>query len=198
MERALRTRALVGAAAVLLLALAPSPALASCLQPPPPPDVAMATNEVVFVGTVAETSNEARTATVRVLEVRKGPPLPPTVEVRGAHDDALGGFSSIDRTFRAGTTYLFFPKNGAPPFRDDACTATRVHEAPAGGGGAEDGPDQPGGTGGAPATDQGTGAGGDGDGDGDGTGPVLLAGAAGVAVLAAGAVAVAARRRAAG
>jgi hypothetical protein len=44
----------------------------------------------------------------------------------GTPTDA-GVFSGADRTFTPGQRYLFLPLNDSTPFRDDACTGTRIY-----------------------------------------------------------------------
>jgi hypothetical protein len=112
-------------AAVLVAALA-GPARASCAGVPP---VRRAVREArtAFVGTVTETTNSGRWATVEVAEVWKGD-AEPLVEVRGGPKDPPGPMnvaSSTDRHFREGKTYLFLPQAVSERvFRDDICTAT--------------------------------------------------------------------------
>ncbi len=88
---------------------------------------------VVFVGTVSSIANEEREATVAVESIWIGPRLPETVVVSGAPDGATAAgaqvASSVDRTFERGTRYLFVPNDAAPPFKDDACTATTEYTA---------------------------------------------------------------------
>ncbi len=108
-------------------ALFPLPrAHASCASPPPLKDV-FAEVEVVFLGTVTATVSLDRIATVQVEEVWKGSPLPAVVEVHGGPADENVG-TSTDRKFELGVRYLFFPSNGAPPFEDNICSATRPYD----------------------------------------------------------------------
>jgi hypothetical protein len=109
----------------------PGTAAASCAEPPPPVQ-ALEAAELVFVGTVVDLRNEQRTATVAVEEIWKGPAVPATVTVSGAQEP--GVFTSVDRTFALGTTYVFIlptarthPETGA--FVDNACSPTRRLDA---------------------------------------------------------------------
>jgi hypothetical protein len=111
-----------------------SPAGASCLdrpgEQPDSPVTSLKTNEVVFVGTITQVSNDGgeqgrgRTASVNVDEVWKGGSLPSTVEVNGTAEPGTPGISTRDRFFKVGTKNVFFPMNDRSPFRDNACTAT--------------------------------------------------------------------------
>lgn len=110
-----------------LLAVDAPPAHASCAALPPLPQ-ALAEADVVFVGTVIETTNEQRWATVEVEEVWKGEDIPSTAEVRGGPKDPPGPMnvvSSVDTSYREGARYLFVPFNSTNPYRDNACTPTR-------------------------------------------------------------------------
>lgn len=80
----------------------------------------------VFAGTVESVTNADRFAKVRVEDVLKGPALPATVEVRGGPEDPNINTAN-DRRFKAGGRYVFFPANGAAPFEENVCTATREH-----------------------------------------------------------------------
>ena len=123
--RALRLFRAAGAVAALAFVLTPSAVLADCMMPPPVQEAA-ATNDVVFVGTVTETSNQNRWASVNVEEIWRGPELPATVIVRGGADaGAGGGISSVDRTYQAGVKYLFFPyADDQGNLADNTCTNT--------------------------------------------------------------------------
>lgn len=100
-----------------------SVAHASCLAPPPIEE-AYAAAETVFVGTVIDLDATQRHAIVEVIEVWKGPDLPVEVDVSGGPRDA-NQFTSVDRTFAPGETYVFFLNSQAPPFSDDSCTSTQ-------------------------------------------------------------------------
>lgn len=122
-----RTLVLIWALVVVGSVLAAGPARASCAAPPPLPRV-YAQTDVVFKGTVEEFGNN--TATVRVDDIWKGPPLPETVAVITGvvdddPDDGLVPASSVDRHLEVGVTYLFFPVNESSPFEDNICTSTR-------------------------------------------------------------------------
>lgn len=120
-----RTLVVIWALVVVGSVLAAGPALASC-APAPPLAQAFADAEVVFKGTVTAVENNGRTATVRVDEIWKGPPLPDSVVVIGGAEGENVA-SSVDRDFRVELTYVFFPNNGAPPFQDDICTSTQPY-----------------------------------------------------------------------
>jgi hypothetical protein len=87
---------------------------------------------VVFVGTVVYTSDQNRSARVRVESIWKGPSLPAYVEIQG---EAPGSWpfsgSEGDHQFQAGQQYLFFPLNDRPPFQDygDCNASTQVYSA---------------------------------------------------------------------
>ena len=115
---------LVGLAPALLLS--PPAALASCAMPDPLGAV-LTRAEIVFVGSVTRTAQMGRWATVTVEEIWKGPDLPQTVLVKGGQ----GGntMTSVDRTFEAGTRYLFLPSGSNPGLTDNACSSTTVWSA---------------------------------------------------------------------
>jgi hypothetical protein len=73
---------------------------------PLPLEKAVFSADLVFVGTVAETANEGRSATVTVAEVWRGD-VPSPVTVDGGLDPKNP--AEDDRTFEAGVTYLFIP-----------------------------------------------------------------------------------------
>lgn len=113
--------------AAFLTALFAGPSLASCVAPPPMAQ-AIEDAHAVFVGTVVDTSNGDRWATVRVSEVWRGQ-VADLVEVRGGPKDPPGPLhvaSSADRTYRDGQTYLFLPfgADGDDVFHDDSCSST--------------------------------------------------------------------------
>lgn len=120
-----RSMPVVWALAVVGSVLFAGPARASC-APAPPLDKAYADAEVVFKGTVSAAENNGRTATVEVDEIWKGPPLPDSVVVIGGAEGENVA-SSVDREFRVGLTYLFFPNNSSSPFRDNICTSTQPY-----------------------------------------------------------------------
>jgi hypothetical protein len=110
--------------ALLMVAATTAPVFASCAVQLPLSE-SLAASSIVFTGTVVAVSNQ-RIATVLVDEVWKGGPLPARVEVRGGPGDP-GSITSVDRSFQQGDKYLFVPINSAPPFEDNACTATREY-----------------------------------------------------------------------
>jgi hypothetical protein len=120
--RARRVLRVLAAAATLAFAIPPSAALADCMLPPPVEQAAQ-TAEMVFVGTVAETSNHNSWASVQVEEVWRGPDQPPAVIVKGGPEGNMA--TSVDRFFEVGVKYLFFPyANDAGELADNSCTNT--------------------------------------------------------------------------
>lgn len=99
----------VGLIGVGLVAVAGSPAVASCVSNP-------SQSAFAFNGTVVSTEANGRIARVATEDGR-------TVEVRGTKE--ANGFTPVDRTFRVGAQYEFHPVNNASPYEDNACTATR-------------------------------------------------------------------------
>jgi hypothetical protein len=101
----------------VVLALAP-PAYASCAVPPE-------RSPHAFVGTVVQTEEEGRVATVVTDDGRE-------VTVRGTRDTSWwsDSVSSVDRSYVLGGRYEFHPRNAASPYRDDLCTATRQLAGP--------------------------------------------------------------------
>jgi hypothetical protein len=91
---------------------------ASCAVSPPlsVADVINASN-VVFVGSVVYTTDENRSARVKVESIWKGPKLPAYVDVHGAAPGS-GPFSASegDRHYQSGQRYLFVPLNDHSPF----------------------------------------------------------------------------------
>ena len=109
----------LGAAFGLLAA--PSATLASCAMIPEVQD-AVKTADILFVGTVVETSNGDRWATVAVKEIWRGPDQPARVVIRGGPDGNAA--TSVDRAFRVGVDYLFFPRIDSGVLTDNACSNT--------------------------------------------------------------------------
>lgn len=95
-----------------------SPTYASCAGPPSPSPYA-------FVGTVVSTEEEDRIATVMTDEGE-------SVTVLGTGDTSRfsESFTSVDRRYQQGGRYEFHPINAKPPYRDNACTATRQLAGP--------------------------------------------------------------------
>jgi hypothetical protein len=117
--RVLRVLATVAA---LAFVLPPSVALADCMAPPSVQE-AVETADIVFLGTVTQTSNHDSWAAVAVDEVWRGPDQPATVVVRGGPAGNMA--TSVDRAYKADVTYLFFPyadETGA--LADNSCTNT--------------------------------------------------------------------------
>lgn len=120
MKRALSTFV----AASALTVLGTGTALASCLAPPPL-DQAIEEADLVFVATVIDLANQDRNALMEVEEIWKGPDLPGEVLVRGGETDDPNMFTSVDRTYRFGVTYLVVSNDTTPPIQDNACTSTQ-------------------------------------------------------------------------
>jgi len=120
--RVLRVLRVAAGVAALAIVLTPSAVLADCMMPAPVQEAAK-TNDIVFVGTVTETTNQDRWASVAVEEVWRGPDLPEAVVVKGGTGgDAI---SSVDRSYQAGTKYLFFPyPDEQGNLADNICTNT--------------------------------------------------------------------------
>ena len=121
--------ALVAVTAAACLVTWASPAGASC-APPPRLARAVADAKILFVGTVTETTNRARWAIVSVDEVWKGEHIPDVVQIRAGPADPLGpsySASSVDREYKIGRRYLFFPYGRKDAvMQDNDCTPTRV------------------------------------------------------------------------
>lgn len=94
---------------------------ASCGISGPLPSAAdqVSAAKVVFVGSVIYTTDNNRTARVKVEAIWKGPRLPAYVDVHGEAPGS-GPFSGSegDHQFQSGQEYLFFPLNNQPPFED--------------------------------------------------------------------------------
>jgi hypothetical protein len=99
---------------------------ASCVAPPSLP-AQLATAQLVFVGTVAFTSDGDRVARVRVESVWKGPNLAAYVDVHGSPVSGPFSMSSVDRTYRAGERDLFVLFSDRSPFQDNSCSATQIY-----------------------------------------------------------------------
>jgi hypothetical protein len=120
--RPLRRLALLLPAVAFALLSAPGTVLADCMAPPPIEE-AVRQGEVVFTGTVVAVADQGRRATVEVDEVWRGPDLAATTVVLGGQGE---GFTSVDRTYEIGMTYVFFPSID-PETRalvDNLCTNT--------------------------------------------------------------------------
>jgi hypothetical protein len=110
---------LTGTVAVGLAA----PTVASCAVIPEPAQ-AVREAELAFVGRVVGLANQDRWATVAVEEVWVGPDLSTTVEVRGGSEGNTA--SSVDRSFAAGTRYLFTVTQSEGRLHDSSCSGTTV------------------------------------------------------------------------
>jgi hypothetical protein len=120
--RLFRVLRVVAGVAALAFVLTPSAVLADCMMPAPVQEAAK-TSDIVFVGTVTETTNQNRWASVSVEEIWRGPDLAATVSVKGGSGgDAI---SSVDRSYQAGVKYLFFPyPDERGDLADNICTNT--------------------------------------------------------------------------
>lgn len=119
--RALRILVVRLAPALMLAAAVAAPAQASCAMPPPLGE-AIRDADVAFVGTVTRVANQDRWATVTVEELWRGPDLPAVVEVRAGPPGNTA--SSVDRTYAAGTRYLFTVTAGDGALNDSSCSST--------------------------------------------------------------------------
>ncbi len=97
----------------------------------------------VFTGTVRALDSSGRRATVEIIRVWKGGPLPRRVEVQGTIATQNKVKTVLDRLYARNRTYLFLPTAGVSPrFRENRCSATRelttalAAKAPADGGSA--------------------------------------------------------------
>lgn len=122
----MKLKLLVLASIAFVLAVA-GPSSASCVEPPPT-GRAVKEADIVFVGTVTETTNQDRWALVAVEEIWKGEDLEPVVEIKGGPADPPGEMmaaSSNERTFKEGERYLFFPyRTRFGTLRDSSCSNT--------------------------------------------------------------------------
>lgn len=105
-------------------------------------DAGIAAAPTVFTGTVRVVGNNGRQATVEVIRVWKGGPLPRRVEVQGTVATQAKVVTALDRLYARERTYLFLPSaGGSPRFRENRCSATReltaelAAKGPADGGG---------------------------------------------------------------
>ena len=117
--RMLRTATLAAVAALLIGAM---PAAASCALPVPI-EQALREADSVFVGSVIRLANGDRTATIAVDEVWRGPDLAAQVVVHGGPDEEM--FTSVDRTWEAGATYLVLASIVDDQLSDNACSNTQ-------------------------------------------------------------------------
>lgn len=110
----------IAALVALALLAAPRPVAARCVEPVPI-EKAVRAADVVIVGTVTAVAEEGTRATVHVEEIWRGPALAVEVVVWGGP----GGRSSVDRTFVAGTRYLFtITIDAAGRLGDSQCSST--------------------------------------------------------------------------
>jgi len=129
MPRALRAAAGVTGLVAAGLTVAAGPAAAQAELGCPPDrgvDAAMEQAPTVFTGTVRQLGNKGRTATVDVIRVWKGAPVPKRVEVQGTIATQAKVVTALDRLYARERTYLFVPTSGASPrFRENRCSASR-------------------------------------------------------------------------
>ncbi len=113
---------------LLLSVLIAGPASADCMALPPL-DESVAASPVVFVGDVVAVDNDGRLARVQVTEIWKGDVPEGTVEVLGGAEGP-GMVTSVDRSYRNNTTYLFVLYEGMKGgrFHDNICTATQPYK----------------------------------------------------------------------
>jgi len=114
------------ALAAVLPPLVPLEASASCAALPGQMAGSFATAPVVFVGTVVSISNGNREAMVKIESIWRGPTMLTFVRVVGTPEPGAQA-TSVDRTYQAGTRYLFVPENSSSPFQDNNCTATQPY-----------------------------------------------------------------------
>jgi len=127
MGRRLRT----AAATVALLAVTATGAAQAQTDLGCPPDLGIDAGIVaaptVFTGTVRVLGNKGRQATVEVIRVWKGGPLPRQVEVQGTIATQDKVVTALDRLYARERTYLFLPTaGGSPRFRENRCSPTRA------------------------------------------------------------------------
>ncbi len=121
--------ALLGAALALAMAAArpPSAMALSCIAPPPIGE-AVATAEIAFVGTVTAVANDGKLASVAVESIWAGPDMPGTIQL-GSGRPANDPEAVWDRTYTAGTRYLFFPYVEEGKLVDGPCSFTQEWQA---------------------------------------------------------------------
>ena len=121
----MRLSRLSAAAAIgVVLGMTAGPAAGSCVMLQPFEDH-LAQAEVVFVGMVTGVTDQDRTAEVQVEEIWSGHEIPARVTVHGTTEPADPlTMTSTDRSFKAGTRYLFAVNVNQGRFVDSACTGT--------------------------------------------------------------------------
>lgn len=120
-----RLLAAVGLAMILMFG-GLQPAAASCAVPVSLSEQ-IRTSPLVFVGTVVYTSDGDRVAHVEVESIWKGPRLPAYVDVHGSPVSGPFTYSSVDRTYRQGSRYLFILYSTLSPLQDNDCSGTRLY-----------------------------------------------------------------------
>jgi hypothetical protein len=131
-----RTKSLLGALiATVVIFVAAAPVSASCAAPLSL-DEALASADLVVVGTVVAARSNDRIATVAIEDIWKGD-AEASIGVAGG-PDSLNGATSVDRTYQVGTRYLFFifepavhnsPGTFGARYEDNGCTDTRPYTA---------------------------------------------------------------------
>jgi hypothetical protein len=123
MPKRLRAAVALSLLSIAALPATPRAALASCVIAPPL-EQAVEAAEIVFIGTVEETAQGNRWASVAVEEVWRGPDQPKTVVVKGG--PAGNTATSVDRSFEVGVKYIFLPYvDPAEGLSDNSCTNTQ-------------------------------------------------------------------------
>jgi len=81
----------------------------------------------VFTGIVRALGNQDRTATIDIIRVWKGGPLPKRVRVTGTIATQSKVVTVLDRLYSRDSTYLFLPTTGTSPrFVENRCSSTRI------------------------------------------------------------------------
>jgi hypothetical protein len=101
---------LVAAAALVATMVAAPSAHAQCISNPP-------ASRHQFTGVVVRTDLGQRIAYVTTEDGRD-------VVVRGTEATHENEFTTVDRTYFTGHTYLFHPSNGSSPYQDSICSLT--------------------------------------------------------------------------
>jgi len=127
----MRYRVLIALALVAAAVVGPAGAAHAQCGPTLEVEDSLVRAEVVFVGTVVDRSNRDRTAIMDVHEVWKGTRLPASVTVNGGPED-ISQFTSVDRSWLLGQTYLVMPANDRSPFQDSLCSGTQLWSTPTG------------------------------------------------------------------
>ncbi len=111
---------------MVLTAGNPMPAAASCIGPTPLDDQ-IKNAAIVFVGTVAWTSDGDRIGHVQVESIWKGPRLAAYVDVHGSPVSGPFTATDVDRQYQTGVRYLFILYSASMPLQDNACSGTQPY-----------------------------------------------------------------------